>query len=213
MKHYEKIDAIFKRDMEGDKKIVWGDIITPEVDYLKNNIWEFTEKIDGTNMRVCWDGIRVSFRGRTDKAEVPRHLYETLNEMFGTPEAEEVFEQLFGEKEVIIFGEGYGEKVGKVGKQYRSGHSFIMFDVYIDGIWLKREAVESIAKALGVDVVPIILKGTISEGIEFMRNHPKSTIGEAFMEGLVGKPEVNLLDRTGERIIVKIKYSMFKEFK
>lgn len=27
-----------------------------EFDYLKDNTWIFTEKVDGTNIRIMWDG-------------------------------------------------------------------------------------------------------------------------------------------------------------
>ena len=73
----------------------------------------------------------------------------------------------------------------------------------------ERQWVEETAVMLGIDVVPIVLEGTIEEAIEFVKTHPKSTVGTAFMEGVVGRPAVELRDRTGKRIIVKIKYSDF----
>ena len=41
--------------------------------------------------------------------------------------------------------------------------------------------------------------------VSFVKSKPKSTIGNADMEGLVCKPKVDVLDRCGNRIIVKIK--------
>jgi hypothetical protein len=85
-----------------------------------------------------------------------------------------------------------------------------MFDVLISGNYQSRESVEDIAKAFGVDVVPIILEGTIDAGVAFVKGHPKSTIGTAYMEGLVGRPKVEMRDRCGKRVIVKIKLEDFK---
>lgn len=77
--------------------------------------------------------------GRTDNAEIPRPLLDSLNKIFGTTEAEELFEQTFGEKNVILFGEGYGGKVQGVGNEYRPDESFILFDVLIGENYQTRE--------------------------------------------------------------------------
>ena len=42
--------------MEGNKKLIEGKFRNECVEYLKDNDWIFTEKIDGTNVRVHWDG-------------------------------------------------------------------------------------------------------------------------------------------------------------
>ena len=106
MREYHKIETVFNRSTDGDKRLIWGDYRNATVEYLANNIWQFTEKIDGTNIRIHWDGHNVEFGGRTDKAQIPNHLLNKLKELFGTLEAEELFEQTFGEKDIILFGEG-----------------------------------------------------------------------------------------------------------
>lgn len=209
MKEYHKIETIFERDVDGTKKLIEGKFRNETVEFLKNNVWQFTEKIDGTNIRVHWDGHEISFAGRTDRAQIPNHLMNKLNEIFSNVSTEELFEQMFGEKEVILFGEGYGAKIQKIGSLYRSDVSFILFDVMVDGMYLARNNVESIATSLGVEIVPIVLEGTISEAVEFVKNKQDSTIGQAKMEGVVGRPKVELLDRRGNRLIVKIKVCDF----
>lgn len=210
MKEYHKIETIFERDVDGTKKLIEGKFRNETVEFLKNNVWQFTEKIDGTNIRVRWDGHEISFAGRTDRAQIPNHLMDKLNEIFSNVSTEELFEQMFGEKEVILFGEGYGTKIQKIGRLYRSDVSFILFDVMVDGMYLNRNNVESIATSLGVEIVPIVLEGTISEAVEFVKNKPDSTIGQAKMEGVVGRPKVELFDRRGNRLIVKIKVCDFQ---
>ena len=210
MVEYHKIETLFERETHGKNKLIIGQWRNPTVEYLKDNIWQMTEKIDGTNIRIVWDGYNLYFFGRTDKAQIPSSLLTFLDNKFNTDVAEEVFEQLFGDKEVILFGEGYGAKI-QSGGDYRSDNSFILFDVMINGNYQPRSTVEEVAKAFDCEIVPIIFEGTIQEGIDYIKQHPKSTIGTAYMEGLVARPKVELQDRTGHRVIVKIKWKDFKD--
>ena len=213
MIEYIKIETPFERDTEGSKKLIEGKFRNPTIEYLKNNKWLCSEKIDGTNIGIVWDGHKVSFQGRTERAQIPTPLVNKLNELFGGTINEEMFEQKFGEMNVILFGEGYGPKIQKGGGLYRDNVSFILFDVYLSdqNLWLKRDAVEDIAKSFGIDVVDIVLTGTLQEAIDFVKTKPKSHIGTANMEGLVCRPTVELLDRMGRRVITKIKVCDFAE--
>ena len=211
MREYHKIETVFNRSTDGDKRLIFGDYRNETVEYLANNIWQFTEKIDGTNIRIHWDGHNVEVGGRTDRAQIPKHLMDYLSATFLTPEVEELFEQTYGEKDVMLFGEGYGAKIQN-GGDYRSDVSFILFDVLIGDNWQSRELVETTAKMFGIDVVPIVLEGTIGDGIDYVMQHNHSTIGSAVMEGVVGRPKVEMKDRLGNRIIVKIKWKDFKNF-
>ena len=212
MNEYTKINTIFKRDMEGSKKLIEGKFCNEIVEFLKDNKWICTEKIDGFNIGIVWDGHKVSYQGRTEKAQIPDFLRNKLIEIFGGEINEELFEQKFGEKQVILFGEGYGLKIQKRGGNYRSDVSFILFDVYLpeQNLWLKRDALEEIAKTFGIDIVPIVLTGTLQEAVDFVKQKPKSTIGVADMEGVVCKPAVDMLDRMGRRVIVKVKVRDFE---
>ena len=211
MREYPKIETIFNRDTEGTKKLIFGTYRDETVKYLRFNDWQFTEKIDGTNISVEWDGHAVSFPGRTERAQIPKHLLEYLEKTFLTTEAEELFEQTYGDKNVILYGEGYGAKIQN-GGNYRSDASFILFDVLIGDNWQEREWVEKTAKMFGIDVVPVVFVGSLEEGVDYVMEHHPSTIGTAMMEGIVGRPMVEMRDRLGKRIIVKIKWEDFKEF-
>ena len=212
MKKYEKIETVFERDTVGTKKLKYGCYRNSAVKYTAGNEWQWTEKIDGTNVRVHWDGHKVSFGGRTDNANLPVPLMERLYELFSNNTAEELFEQLFGEKEVILFGEGYGKKIQAVGSKYiPDGVDFILFDVCVNDTYLDREEVENIALAFRISVVPVVLVGTINDAINYVMTKPNSTIGTAPMEGLVGRPVVELKDKNGKRLIVKVKVCDFTE--
>ena len=76
----------------------------PEFDYLQQNRWEFTEKCDGTNIRVspCVfpDGRQVMrFGGRTDAAQIPTRLLTHLQSIFSferfTDDGPTIFDQPF----------------------------------------------------------------------------------------------------------------------
>ena len=213
MKEYIKIETVFARDVDGTKKLIEGQYRDETIQFVKDLPWMWTEKIDGTNIGVVWDGHRVSYQGRTERAQIPSPLVNRLNELFGGETNEELFEQKFGEQNVILFGEGFGKKIQKVGSQYiPDGVDFILFDVYLpdQDLWLKREAVEDIANAFGIRVVPVIFIGTIDEAVDVIKQKPMSTIGTAPMEGVVGRPCVELKDRMGRRLIVKIKARDFE---
>lgn len=209
MQTYNKIDTIFERD-EKTKKLINGKFRNETVEFCKDLTWQFTEKVDGTNIRVYWDGHRVEFGGRTENAQIPAPLVNKLNELFGGDINEQFFEQKFGENEVILFGEGYGPKIQN-GGSYRDDVDFIMFDVMINGNYQTRESVEDIARYFSVNIVPILAEGPLTEGIDYVLNHRQSTIAKngAELEGVVARPKMELFDRTGKRLIVKIKFKDF----
>ena len=180
---------------------------------MQNIEWTFTEKVDGTNIRIGWDSESVSFGGRSDNADIPAVLYDHLSAVF-TPET--MPNGLTGPATLI--GEGYGGKIQK-GSGYQQQQQFILFDVFIEpdedhpvGIWLEREAVESIAESLRIPVVPIVHRGPLMDGIELVKAMPTSIIAEdtsKIAEGVVIRPSVELRDRMGHRIITKIKVKDF----
>lgn len=204
MKEYQKISNIFKFD-EKYKTIV-GLIDTYEA--LKNITWTGTEKVDGTNIRVYWDGHTIQIAGRTDRAQIPDHLMAHLSNLFLTKETEYVFEQVFGEKEVYLFGEGYGPKIQAGGGLYSDEPSFILFDVEIDGYALTRNSVNDVAELLGLKSVPIMFHGTLDQAIEFVKQHHMSRLGDGKheMEGLVLQPVVQLYDYKKKPVKCKCKY-------
>ena len=212
--YYHKIDAPFKRSEDGTKKLLVGQFRDETVEYLKDAQWCLTEKVDGTNIIVYWDGHNVSIHGRTKNSQIPAPLMEYLTKTFLTPEVEELFEQKFGEKEVHLYGEGYGDKIQEVGKKYRSDNAFILFDVMVGTTWLSRENVADVAKCFGVEAVPVIGYCTLMDAIQMIKEKYKSRIAqdkELPMEGFVCRPAVELRDKCGHRVIVKVKVQDFCE--
>ena len=204
---YPKIVSIFKRD-ENTHAFIDGAFSLPEFEYLKSNLWVWTEKIDGMNIRVDWDGETVRFGGKTDNAQIPSFLYDKLQYLF----AIENFKRFYSDMPMCLYGEGYGAKIQGGGKYISDGVSFVLFDVLIDGWWLKRESIEDIANKLKIDIVPIVGVGTLMDAIAIIKGHKlKSKWGDFLVEGLVLKPNVELKTRKGDRVITKIKHKDYKQ--
>lgn len=222
MAEYQKIQTLFKRD---ERNIIIPDQFTyPEFDVLKDLKWECTEKIDGTNIRIELessgnpeDGIIMSFKGRTDKANIPEHLLTKLNWLFDRERLMEVLNITDETQDcnITLYGEGYGAKIQKGGNYISNDVNFILFDVKIGKWWLDRESIKDIANKLGINVVPLMGYMTIPEAIEYVKKGFKSTIAENKdydAEGLVLKAPCGLLKRDGERLITKIKTVDFRKY-
>ena len=214
MREYQKIETVFERDIDGSKKLIEGKFRNSIVEYLKDNEWIFTEKVDGTNIRVVWNGHSFEFYGRTDKVSIPAFLFKKLLDIFRNNEMEQMFEQLFNDIQVMICGEGYGNRIQKVGKDYiQDGVDLIVFDIIINDLYLKRDDVEDICNKLGLKVVPIVMTGTIQQAVDYIKSKPSSILplssSNCKMEGLVGMPKEPIYDRMGKRVAVKIKCKDF----
>lgn len=199
MEEYPKIESLFDRD-EGTHRFVVGRWRLPEFEYLRNCEWRFTEKVDGTNIRIGWDGEKVQIGGRTERVQIPVFLLDRLVELFPA--------EKFGifDGPVCLYGEGYGARIQKGGGKYKAdGVDFVLFDVKVDRWWLRHEDMLDVAGKLGIDVVPIRASGNLDSIIKFVRDGFPSWWGEFPAEGLVGRPIVDLCRRSGERIIVKLK--------
>ncbi len=208
MKEYNKIQTVYKRDTSGKHHfLIEGDFSIPEFEYLQNNEWIFTEKVDGMNIRIMFDGNTVTFGGRTDNADIPSHLANKLNERF-LP-CKDKFREIFKESAVCLYGEGYGAKIQKGGGKYRADPGFVLFDVRIGEWWLQRKDIEDIAQKFGLDIVPVLGTGTLLKMVETVRSGFNSRWGNFTAEGIVARPATELRTRRGERIITKIKYKDF----
>ena len=204
MSEYHKIQTIYQRDLSRPRKpLIEGRWSLPEFEYLAGNAWTFTEKVDGTNIRVMFEDGRLRFGGRTDAAEIPPPLLARLQQKF-LPLAD-TFGTIFGDQTATLYGEGYGARIQKVGALYRPDVDFVLFDVRIGQWWLRRGDVEDVAVRLGIDIVPIIGEGTLHDAVAMAKGGIRSTWGDFESEGIVARPKVELRSRAGHRIIAKIK--------
>ena len=218
---YQKINTLFKRD--SNNVIMPDEWADPMFDYLANTKWEATEKVDGTNIRIiitppATEGapVGVAFRGRTDAAQIPGHLLKRLEELFPVDKMTEQFDPAVRplKDTIVLYGEGYGEKIQSGGRYTKGGADFILFDIRVGDWWLLRDKVEGVAAGLGIEVVPLVGYMTIPEAIEYVRRGFTSMIAAdptLPAEGLVLKTPVGLLDRTGQRIVANVKTVDFRK--
>lgn len=218
MMEYPKIYGPFKRCTEKGpdrNKLIWGHWLSDEFAALADHPWVWTEKVDGENIRIHWDGHKVTFGSRVisdikthPEAKISAAFIKILDDLF----PEEVMESIFGASTFTLFGESYGAGV-KSGGNYRPDMAFILFDVFSHGeqhqLFLKRDATVDIAAKFGIEHVPAIHDGygyTPWEMIDLVQNGEiKSTWKGAPLEGVVGKPVGDFLSRRGERIAMKVK--------
>ena len=210
MNDYQKINTLYMRDEKNI--IIPSEYTKEEFSYLENNVWECTEKIDGTNIHIDFVDGEINLCGRTENALIPTSLILKLQSIF----TKEIMNKLFSGN-VSIYGEGYGAKIQKGGGRYISnGVDFILFDVKINDFWLNRSNCEEIASNLGVNIVPLIGYMTIPEAAKIVEDGFKSLVSEdkdMYAEGLVLKTQNGLRFRNGERIITKIKHVDYVKYK
>lgn len=217
---YHKINSLYKRDEKG--KIIEGSFVNEIFKelYDSNYKFEYTEKVDGTNIRVIITQDRensfcIEFRGKTDNAVIPNHLLLKLESLFYGVNWNKVFDW---EKcsEVILYGEGFGYEIQKGGGNYNSKDTdFILFDVMIDGIFMRSEFVTDTAKSLNIKRVPILGYDSLKHIEKYVKTKPVSQISENPnfpMEGVVCRPIGDLKDRLDNRIIIKIKHKDYACF-
>lgn len=205
---YPKIENLFTRD-EKTGKLIIGKFRRFDVESLFDASYpmEITEKIDGMNTRVIWDGKQVRFAGRTDKAVLPKPLLAELGDKF----MPEKMRACFGAKHVVVYGEGCGRKIQEpMGRAYSDlGQFFVMFDVLVEGVWLERDNMHAIAGKFCCPSAPLLSPACLCLH-DALRRVPRllsrlALPGYVNAEGVVCKPAGGLCDRQGKRIIVKIK--------
>ena len=206
MKEYHKIPTVYKRDPDNNfKTLLIGKYATPELEFLKDLLWVWEEKIDGTNIRVVWENGKIRYAGKTDNAQIPAFLLDDMNKMFSL----EKMKKVFGEDDACLYGEGYGKKIQSGGDYNPERSSFILFDVKIGDFWLRRYDVQKIADDLEIEKCMVVGIGTLESAAIVAMEGFKSSEGDRMAEGLVMRPSVDLFDRKGNRIIAKIKSKDF----
>lgn len=212
---YPKIETLYNRDPTF--KIAPASLRWAEFSLV--NHWYLTEKIDGTNIRVglASDG-RVTFGGRTDKAQIPGPLLAYLEETFPAERVAAVFDP---GAEIVLFGEGYGERIQKGGGDYRPGVAFRLFDVWVGGWWLNAADVDDVAAKLGIRTAPCVGRNVHFSHFPQTAGELRAILSESLVaseegrgraaEGIIARTDPLLLRRDGRRLMWKLKFSDFEE--
>jgi len=200
---YPKIETLFDRNE--DFTVDRDRLRLPE--FALVTAWHVTEKIDGTNVRVWWDGSRVSFHGRTASAQMPTFLLSYLQATFTDVALTAVFRDA---SEVWLFGEGYGGRIQKDGSKYRGDVAFRLFDVKVGDWWLRWPDVEDVARKLSIETAPVLGTFSMDQIVALVEGGGESVVAQQEgagrqWEGVVARTEPLLFTRRGDRLMWKLK--------
>ncbi len=211
MSEYHKIETLYERDLKTHRLVQPLILKNPTYSLLKE--WDFTEKIDGTNIRCIWEcaiegrAESLRFGGKSDNAQMHAELIAWLQ----TNVTAEKMRAVFPEVDAVIYGEGYGAGIQK-GGGYSPTKKLIVFDVLVGGRWWLNDAnMRDVASKLGLDAVPFIGTMSLEDATEKVKVGFKSALGDGSMnaEGIVGRPRETLFDKKMARLIVKLKTKDF----
>jgi ATP-dependent RNA circularization protein (DNA/RNA ligase family) len=223
---YPKIHSLWKRQgwyldegkknnpdyQSGRQSFIVGDYAVPEFANVK--YWLVQEKIDGTNVRIIYDGKTVTFKGRRDDSDLPKDLFSYLNAVFTVDKLRHVFShrEIKDGSKLQLFGEGYGGNIQKAGPNYRPDIGFILFDVHQNYWWFQRD-VKKAACSLGIYYAPIIGVMSEQEVVDYVKSKPLSLCSQnpQVMEGVVCRPNSSLMRilENGEPLMMKLKCREF----
>lgn len=214
---FPKIHAPWKRDHDtGAFLEEWS---RPEFEFLKDLPWHWSEKIDGTNIRVRFtrgddNQPALKIQGRTDRAQMSVDLMERLQDLFVLDQIDALMNP--GPVDVTFYGEGIGPHIQKGGGDLSpGGYNFVLFDVRIGHVWMAQDDVTGFAESLCLLRAPIRGTGTLPEATllvaDGFESHLHGAKEDHPAEGLVLRPMVELLDRRGARILTKLKTSDFRK--
>jgi hypothetical protein len=210
---YPKIETLYDRDER--HRVIVGKVRMPEVALIRE--WHVSEKIDGTNLRVCFGaGSALSFKGRTDTSQLPAALFDVLKVIFTEAKLAEIFPDQ--KVEITLFGEAYGRDI-QDGRNYRPTYGVRLFDVKVGQWWLEPENIADVALKVGVRTVPALgvvagdrLPTTIAD-LQAIVSSSHVAIEDGGLgcraEGIVARTVPGLFCRTGERLMWKLKFKDF----
>jgi hypothetical protein len=227
---YHKINAPFKRNDKG--VMLMDEWCMDEFYYLAGLEWEFTEKVDGTNIRLYFDRDGFwTIGGRTNNAQIPKPLLQALSSL--CENIKDKVRIIMEDRKIdhmVIYGEGYGPRINGGGK-YADTPEFVAFDIKVGDFWLLRNDVDDFCMKVGLESVPVLGTSTLWEGFTLVRTGVLRTLsggkknfaidtgngtglrsmwGDFEAEGIIAVPKVPLFDRAGRRIITKIKAKDFR---
>lgn len=184
-------ESEFKKQDRDARELIIGEYAREEFGCI--NKWLVEEKIDGTNIRIIYDGNDVKFMGRQSDSNMPLKLLKYLMATFTRT--------LFQEKmpwaeRVILFGEGYGKKIQN-GGNYRDDQAFMLFDAFINHRWSTQTELDDIALLLNIPRPPKLGIMTEQEIVTYIKSKPfgqASLTGKQYVtEGVMCRPAAQML--------------------
>ena len=220
MKPYASIRNVFKRDPDNNyKTLLWGEWDNFMFEQLWNMKWVWTEKLDGTNIRIINEpdengNPQFRIRGRSDNAQIPTPLQHNI--LHSVEYLIDCVQCASGDTPIdfhapfTLYGEGLGPGIQKGGR-YGQVPKFVLFDVWQD-CWCSRTTVQQVAKEFDLEYAKVVGEGDLMYMAEIVRGKNeealRSAYGDFLMEGFVARPSVELMHRD-RRVITKCKVKDF----
>ena len=170
------------------------------------------EKIHGTSAHLKWKNKKLNLFSGGES-------HTNFTSLFDIDNLTNLFQTLFGDEEVVVFGEAYGGKQQKMSNTYGPKLKFVGFDVKVGEYWLDVPNAESVCNQLGVEFVDYVRVSTNLESLNAERDKDSTQAIRNGMgpgkirEGVVLKPLFEFRMNNGERIMSKHKRDEFKETK
>lgn len=220
---YPKIETLYERDPFTFKLLPELILKNPVYGLLKT--WEWTEKVDGTNIRAVYTPEEnnsddympayLYFGGRTEAAQIHADLFNWLKANITVEKMKAAFPDATPGEPIVLYGEGCGPGIQKNGADYSPIKKLVLFDVKVGKWWLSFHNVQDVGNKLGIDVVPFIDSLPLEVAAAYIRNGVPSVLAAKNgvvgrrAEGWVGRPSEALFDKKGHRLIVKLKTNDF----
>lgn len=181
------------------------------------------EKIHGTSTHIAFNPTDNSLRFFSGGTK-----HDSFVKLFNQPDLIEKFKslQIPVDREITVFGEGYGGKEQGMRDTYGPDLKFIAFDVKIGNRWLSVTDAEDVVKKLGLEFVfykKVSTYFTEENGVrkyveldaerdatseQALRN---GVVGFRKREGIVIRPPVEMTLNNGSRVMAKHKRDEFRE--
>ncbi len=200
------------------------DFIQSTIDQYSDRLWYATEKIHGANFSFWCDGVDVKIARRTAFIEEDESFYECWSVFEKYKDKILALCKYMQDDEsdllsIAVYGELYGSGI-QSGVDYIDTKDFMCFDIvmhYADQTeaTLSFDLVEISCDTFDIPVVPVIGKGRLIDMLN-LDNDLITTINPKdgnTAEGLVIRPNVNIVDSRGSRVIIKSKNSKWSENK
>lgn len=211
LSEYPKTENLWARDKDTHIMSPANGVRMEEVEQIKE--WLVLEKIDGMNMRVVWTPddpsgpVEPCIFGRTERAQIPGDLHSYIASRCTYERLAHAFRDEDGDLPhfVILFGEGYGAGIQQ-GGHYREDKSLALFDVVVNGTWLRWADVQDIAYKLDLDTVPVIGKVSGSFVGDVLMPYSQIAWSTEKPEGIIARTDPYLFDQRGRRVMFKHKF-------
>lgn len=185
------------------------------------------EKIHGTSAHVsigvardAQDALVLEADG-TPKVEVGFYAggasHDAFVKLFDVESLKSRFLALGMMTKIIVHGEAYGGKMQGMSKTYGKDLKFVAFDVKVGEHWLDVPNAEDVTVKLGLEFVPYNKVSTDTEVLNAQRDLPSrqavrnGILEPQIAEGVVLRPPIEVMTKSGARICAKHKRPEFSE--